>query len=221
MAREKEKIRPRLASMPIGGSKPQNVGIRVRDMACLFVGTPRADFMVQSAIRAAFNGIQVLPTEKLLHQWRNSGQLSRLCAGLDNRAEKDRFAQSVQPLAQDILERARVACRQVEALLEHHSEGLRKAGWTESQVENDREEAWAEIEARLGAVQFGFLKPGLRSPEWSERAAWAITNDIDRWLIRESKKKIQTEPREHLILTDSAKTVLVNVLANVLAKGLT
>lgn len=217
MAREKEKIRPRLASMPIGGSKPQNVGIRVRDMACLFVGTPTADFTAQSATRAAFNGIQVLPTEKLLHQWRNSGQLSRLCAGLGNRAEKDRFAQSVHPLAQDILKRARIASIQVEALLERHSESLRKAGWTESQVEDDREEAWAEVEVRLGVVQFGFLKPELRSPEWGERTAWAITNAIDHWLIRESKKKVQTESEERPILTDSAKMALLNALA----KGLT
>lgn len=191
--------KPLLASMPIGGSKPQNVGIRVRDMACLFVKTPTANFAVQSAIRAAFNGIRVLPAVTLLHEWRKSGQLAKVCAGLDNMTEKALFAESVQPLVRNLLERASVASIQVHGLLE-------------SQSADDREEAWAEIEARLGFVQSGFLKPEMRSPRWGERSAWAITNAIDNWLIRCAEKNLRTEPGDNPVLTASAKTLLVNTL---------
>ena len=213
----KDSRKPRLASMPIGGSKPQNVGVRVRDMACLFVMTPTTNFVVQAAIRAAFNGVRVLPAVTLLHQWRNSGQLANLGAGLGARDDKDRFAESVHPLAQSILERAGIASLQVHALLERHFESRRKEGYTENRLEDDREEAWAEIEARLGFVQLGFLRPELRSPQWAERAAWAITNAINHWLIREAKKRTRTEPGPSPILTDAGKTVLVNALAKGLA----
>lgn len=192
--------KPKLASMPIGGKKPQNVGIRVRDMACLFIETPTVNATIQSAVRAAYKGIRVLPSVKLLHQWRDSGQLASLCAGLGNRTEKDLFYESVQPLARNILERANIASIQVRTRLE-------------DQTEDDREEAWGEIEARLDFVQFRFIKPELRTPKWAKRAAWAISDAIAPWLIQQAGKRNLSEAGPKLILTASAKTVLVDAFA--------
>jgi hypothetical protein len=191
--------RPKLASMPIGGTKPQNVGIRVRDMVCLFVKTPNANSEIRSAVRAAFNGVRLLPSVKLLYQWRDSGQVASLCSGLGNRTEKDLFSESVQPLAQNILENARNASLQVKALLERQSE-------------ETRDEAWAEIGAQVGFVQLGFITPALRSPKWAERAAWAVTNALSDWLLKQAKQTAPG-PTELLVLTASAKTVLVATLA--------
>ncbi len=122
------------------------------------------------------------------------------CAPAWTNDKKALFAESVQPLVRNLLERTSVASIQVHGLLK-------------SQSADDREEAWAEIEARLGFVQSGFLKPEMRSPRWGSGPHGPSQMPLIIGLFGVPKKMIRTESGDNPILTASAKTVLVNTLA--------